>query len=112
MRFVDQRVEVILVAQAWVDLEVVEGVVAMRGGGKDWAERDPGRTQFDDVVQPRDDPPQPMLALPRRAGPRWGVGADEPEWVQPPPDRMADPGGLGLDELDAISAHRGGRSAR
>jgi hypothetical protein len=67
VRFGYQRVEVAGAAQALVDAEVVEGVVAVGGGAEDGSERDPGRAQLNRVVQPGGDTAQPVL---RR--PSWG----------------------------------------
>jgi hypothetical protein len=104
VRFGYQRVEVAGVAQARVDAEIVKGVVAVGGGAEDGSERDPGRAQLDRVVQPGDDAAEPVLVRSGRGGWERRVGADEPERVQPPPDRVADPRGL--------SVHRARRSAR
>ena len=51
--FVDKPGEVLLIAEAGVDAEVVEGVVAVGGGGEDGAEQKAVAAEFHQVVQPR-----------------------------------------------------------
>jgi hypothetical protein len=68
VRFGYDRVEIVLVAQARVNAEMVEGVVAVGGSAEDGSERDPGRAQLDRVVQPGDDAAEPVLLRPGWGG--------------------------------------------
>ena len=89
VRLRDEVVEVGVVAEPRVDAVVVGGVVAVRAGGEYRAERDTRRAEFDGVVEPFDDPAQPVLVgRRRRVG---GKGADEAERIDLPPDRVLDP---------------------
>ena len=85
----DEPVEVGVVAQPRVDPEVVGGVVAVGAGGEHRAQCDPGGAEVDGVVEPVDEPGEPVLV---RAGRLvGGEGADEAQRVDLPPDRVAHP---------------------
>jgi hypothetical protein len=89
MRFLDEEVEIGIIAEAWVDPEVVRGVIAVGLRGEDRAERYTGGTQFDGVIEPPDDAPQSVLV---RRGRRLGrVCAHEPERIDMPPDCVLHP---------------------
>ena len=92
VRLGDQLVEVGVVAEPRVDAVVVGGVVAVRARREDRAERDARRAELDRVVEPFDDPAQPVLVGGRRR--IGGKRADEAQRVDLPPDRVLDPGGL------------------
>ena len=61
LRLGDQMVEVGVVAEPRVDAVVVGGVVAVCARREHRPERDSGRAEFDGVVEPVDDPAQPVL---------------------------------------------------
>ena len=93
MGFFDQVVEVGVIAQPRVYAVVVGGVVAMGARREDRPERDAGRAESDDVVEPFDDPAQPVLfGGGRRVG---GIRTDEAQRVDLPPDHVLDPGRFG-----------------
>ena len=69
----DQVVEVGVVAQPRVDAVVVGGVVAVRARRENRPEGDAGCAEFDGVVEPFDDPAQPVLV-----GGRRRVGGNAP----------------------------------
>ena len=82
-------VEVVAGPQPRVDPVVVGGVVTVCAGSEYGAERDPGRPEGDDVIEPRRHPAQPVLV-----GRRWvvrGECADEAQWVDVPPDGVGHP---------------------
>jgi hypothetical protein len=87
----DQGVEVVQVAEARVDPEVVEGVVAVRGRGEDGGQHEAVGAEVDQVLQPAGQPPEPVLdlALGQLVGPV--LAADEPQRVAVPPDHRRDP---------------------
>ncbi len=89
VRFADQFVEVGVVTQTWVDAVVVGGVVAVRARGEYRTERDARRAEFDGVVEPFDDPAQPVFVGGRRRV--GGKCADEAQRVDVPPDRVLHP---------------------
>ena len=66
MRFGDHVVEVGVVTEAGIDAVVVGGVVAVGARCEYRSEREPGRAEFDDVVEPFDDAAQPVLVGGRR----------------------------------------------
>ena len=109
VRLVDKSVEVGVVTEAGVDPVVVGGVVAVGAGGEDRPERNTGGSQRDGMIQPVDQPGQPMLG---GAGPfRGREGADESQRVDLPPDRVAHPvrhgwhstqSGSAMDAMDAM----------
>jgi hypothetical protein len=84
-----QGVEVGVVAQPGVDPPVVDGVVAVRAGGEDRAERQPGGTELHHVVQPGGQVPEPVHD--RTAGRGGRLGADEAQRVHVPPHRVLHP---------------------
>jgi hypothetical protein len=87
--FFDQMVEIGIVTQARVYAVMVGGVVAVAARGEDRPERDAGRAEFDGVVEPFDDPAQPVLVGGgRRVG---GKRTDEAQRIDLPPDRVLDP---------------------
>lgn len=89
VRCVDEVVEVVVVTEPRVDGEVVEGVVAVRRGGEDRPEEESVAAQVADVVEPPDQAPEPvMLARCILIADR---GADEPERIGMPPDRVLGP---------------------
>jgi len=86
-----QRVEVVLVTEPPVDPEVVHGVVAVRLRGEDRPEQQPVAAEFDRVIQPRRQPPQPVPGrLVRRQ--RRLLRAGEAERVHLPQDGVISPG--------------------
>jgi hypothetical protein len=81
----DQGVEIGVVAQAGIDAEVVDGVVAVGLGGEHRTERQPGRAQVAGVVEPVDEAAQPVH---RRAVDGLRLGPEEAQRVDVPPDRV------------------------
>jgi hypothetical protein len=84
----DQRIEVGLIAEAPVDLEVIDGVVTMRGRRKDRRQQEAGGAEVDRIVEPVADPPEPVLDVGTRGG--LALGADKTERIDVPPDRIFD----------------------
>ena len=83
-------VEVVLVAEPGIDLEVVDGVVAMGLGGEDRAEQQARTAELDRIVQPALQLPQPVpdgLLLRQLRLLRTG----EAERVHVPPDSVIGP---------------------
>ena len=64
VRLGDQVVEVGVVAEPGIDAVVVSGVVTMGARREDRPQRDTGCPQRDGVVEPADQPPQPVFAGP------------------------------------------------
>jgi hypothetical protein len=60
----DQPGERVAITEAWIDAQVVDGVVAVGVGGEHRAEREPGGAELDGVVQPVDDLVQPLVDRP------------------------------------------------
>lgn len=81
----DQLDEVVLDAQAGVDAEVVDRVVAVGGGVEDRAEREAVRTQLEEVIEPRDQRGQARGGCPVGAG---GICPEESQRVDVPPDHV------------------------
>src|SRR6266567_2508032 len=48
----DQRIEIGFITEPFVDLKMIDLVVAMRGRGEDRTEQDPGGTEIHRVIQP------------------------------------------------------------
>src|SRR5581483_4729231 len=89
VRFGDEVVEVVIVAEPRIDPVVVGGVVTVGAGGEDRPQCNSRRTELDGVVEPIGDPSQPVFTRIRRRGRR--ESPHEPEWVDVPPDHMPDP---------------------
>jgi len=86
----DQPVDVVLIAQPGIDLEVVDGVVAVGLGGEDRAEQQARTAELDRIVQPALQLPQPVpdgLLLRQLRFLRTG----EAERVHVPPDSVIGP---------------------
>ena len=66
MRLGNEVVEVGVVAEPGIDAVMVGGVVAVCARGEDRPQRDPRRAQLDGVVEPTDQPPQPVFIRLRR----------------------------------------------
>ena len=66
VRLGDEVVEVGVVSEPGIDPVVVGGVVTVGARGEDRPQRDAGRAQFDGVVEPVDEPTQPVFAWARR----------------------------------------------
>ena len=90
----DQVREVVGVAQARVDPQVVDGVVAVAGAGEDGAEQQPVGPERDDVVEPALQARQPVDDR-GAVGQRLGLRPEEAERVQVPPQPRRAPGGAG-----------------
>jgi hypothetical protein len=85
----DQPGEGVGVAEPRIDAQIINGVVAVGVRGEYRAERDPGRAELDGVVQPVDDPVQPLTDRP--AGITLGFGPGEAQRVDLPPDHVLHP---------------------
>ena len=95
----DQAVEGGVIAQAAIDAEVIERVVAMRGGLEDRSELQDVEPQLLHVVEPPDEVIQARGAR-RSFDGRLGLvsvdgGSGEPQRVDVPADRVLDPVGRG-----------------
>ena len=73
----DEAVEVGLVAQARVDAVVVEGVVAVGDGVEDRGEQQGVAAEFDDIVEPVDEPGQAVGVRLLAPVPCRGAGSSE-----------------------------------
>jgi len=58
-----QVIEVRVVAEAWVDAKVVQGVITVGGGGKDWREHEAVTSQLDEVAEPVRQVPEAVIRL-------------------------------------------------
>ena len=85
----DERIEIAFVAEPFVDLKMIDRVVAMRGRSKHRTEQDAGGTEIRRVIQP----PDKMLETMHDAGAsgRLALCADKAERIDLPPDRMLGP---------------------
>ena len=90
VRGLDQGVEIGIVAETRVDPEGIDRVVAVGRGREDRPERQPRGAEFDRVVEPGMQLGQAMHD--GRAGNGLGLGADEAERKDLPPDSVLDPG--------------------
>src|ERR1700757_5491855 len=57
MRFRDEVVEIVVVAEPWIDPVMVGGVVTVCARGEDRPQRDARGTELDGVIEPIGDPP-------------------------------------------------------
>ena len=85
-----QVVEVVLIAEPGIDLEVVDGVVAVGLGGEDRAEQQARAAELDRIVQPALQLPQPVPDGLLRRQLRL-LRAGEAERVHVPPDSVIGP---------------------
>ena len=83
-----QRPEVGFVTEPRVDAEVVGGVVAVRARREHRPQRDTGRTELHGVVEPVDDPTEPVG---ERDSDAVALRADEAQREDVPPDRVFHP---------------------
>ena len=85
----DQPGEGVDVTEPRIDAQVVDGVVAVGVGGEHRAEREPGDAELDGVVQPVDDPVQPVAHRPPGITQRFGPG--KTQGIDLPPDHVLHP---------------------
>ena len=90
MRFGDEVVEIVVVAEPRIDPVMIGGVVTVCARSEDRPERDTRRTELNGVIEPISDPPQPVFTRFRGCGRREST--DEAEGVDMPPDHMPYPG--------------------
>ena len=86
----DLERQVLALGRREVAQDVVGGVVAVRGGGEDRAEQQPVAAPGDEVVQPAQQPRQPVHLAGDLA--ELLLGPDEAERVHLPPDHVVHPG--------------------
>ncbi len=95
----DQRIEVGVVAEPGIDAEMIDRVVAVRGGGEDRTEQESRGAELDRVVEPAG---QPAEAVSERSGALGAdVRADEAQRIDVPEDCVLDP-----DGHDGLSMYR------
>jgi hypothetical protein len=87
VRLGQQVLEVSLVPEPGVDPFMVEGVVAVAERGEHRGEHQPVAAEFEQVVEPADQPGQPVGDL--RDG--LALGVHEPQRVDVPPDDVRRP---------------------